>query len=118
MHPVTVRYDVQRARASGLSPAWVLTTYGVPTWTQQRIIHESIRFGMSDNEFHEQQAVGRPAALSEVHRRLLAVWLAQEPRAPGSHFLQRLTSEHGYRGGKTAFYDYLQKQPRPKAGTL
>jgi transposase len=118
MHPVTVRYDVQRARASGLSAAWVLTTYGVPTRTQQRMLHESIRFGMTDHDFHEQHPVGRPTALSDAHRRLLAVWLAQEPQTSGVQFLQRLTTEHGYRGGKTAFYDYLAKQPRPKPGTL
>ena len=41
MHPVTVRYDVQRARASGLSPAWVLTTYGVPTFSYNNFIDTS-----------------------------------------------------------------------------
>ena len=118
MHSVTVRFDVQRARASGLSAAWVLSTYGVPTRSQQRMLHESIWFGMTDQEFRDQQGVGRPTALSDAHRRLLAVWLAQEPQVPGVQFLQRLTSEHGYRGGKTAFYDYLRRQPRPKPGAL
>ena len=43
MHPVTVRYDVQRARTAGLPAAWVLSTYGVPPRTQQRIIHDAQR---------------------------------------------------------------------------
>src|SRR5439155_12584800 len=30
----------------------------------------------------------------------------------------RLTSEHGYRGGKTAFYDYLRQRPRPQPAPL
>ena len=118
MHPVTVRYDVQRARTAGLPAAWVLSTYGVPARTQQRIVHESIRFGMTEQEFREQQGVGRPTALSDAHRRLLAVWVAQEPEVPRTLFLQRLTTDHGYRGGKSAFYDYLKKLPRPRPGAL
>jgi transposase len=118
MHLVPVRYDVQRARRAGLPAAWISQHYGVSVRTQQRILQERIRFGMSDKKPPSHHAVPPPPALTPEHCRLLAGWLAAEPRLPRVQLLRRLTTEHGYTGGKSAFYDYLRRLPPTRPAPL
>ncbi len=118
MHPVTVRYDVQRARAAGLSTAWVESPYAVARRTQQRICQETLDFGMPDPVLQEQHGVGRRSLLSPEHRALLLTWTAADPQFPAIEALRRLTSRHQYHGGKTAVYDFLQRHRPPQPPPL
>lgn len=116
MHPVAIRYDILRARAAGLSARRIERLTAVPARSQRRIGHEEIPFAMTDPSFRKQQAMGRPRALSERLRRLVDAMLAEDPAIKVAEILRRLRSEHGYRRGKSAVYDYVGlARPEPKA---
>lgn len=116
MHPISARYDISRARAAGLSARRIQRLTGVGARSQRRIGHEEIPYGMSDQEFRKQQAMGRPSALSTRLRQQVDAMLAADPAVKVAEILRRLRSEHGYRRGKSAVYDYVGlTRPEPKA---
>jgi transposase len=115
VHPVAARYDILRARAAGLDARRIEGLTGVPARSQRRIGQEEIRYGMTDQQFRQQQGVGRPSVLSERLRRQVDAMLAVDPGMKVAEILRRLRSEHGYRRGKSAVYDYVGvSRPEPK----
>jgi transposase len=70
---------------------------------------------MSKKELTSMRRVGRPSGLDSTMRTEIGGMLKDAPDLPGVEILRRLTSEHGYRGGKTAVYDYLKtvRPPEP-----
>ena len=114
MLSVTARYQVQLAHQFGLSRSEIQERLRVSARSQQRILQEAIDVQMTNTQLRTQRGVGRPSALSEEHRQLVASWVADRPNIPGSEVLRRLVTSHNYRGGRTAFYAHFKTVVRPK----
>lgn len=114
MYSASTRYDVIRARDARLGARQVQELTDVPPRTQRRIVHEEIPFGMTDQELHKKQRVGRPSVLGDDLRREIDALLAEDPRLKGVEVLRRLRSEHEYAAGKNPVYDYVKAVRPPK----
>jgi transposase len=114
MHSVQVRYDVQHARALGLTADTIAVRCGVSPRSQRRIAHEEISFAMNDPAFRTQRHVGRPTELTPDLQQQIRAILAAEPTLKGSEVLRRLRSHHGYTAGKNPVYAFLPSARPPK----
>ena len=114
MFSTALRYDVQRARQAGLSPAEVQLRTGVSPRSQRRIVHEEIPFGMTDHALHQQRQVGRPTVLAPALRQQIDTWLAEAPTLKVAEILRRLTTDYQYQEGKNPVYEYVRRTRPPK----
>jgi transposase len=85
---------------------------GASPRTVQRVAKEAAIIDPAAVDDAASKRMGRPSPVSQFEPRV-ASWLAEDPRLPGNHVLERLREE-GYAGAKTAVYD-LVRRIRPAA---
>ena len=106
------RLEIQTLRGVGMLVEEVVVHTGASPRTVQRVAKEAPITDPAAVDDAASKRMGRPGPVAQYEPKV-ASWLAEDPKLPSNHVLERLRDE-GYAGSKTAVYD-LVRRLRPSA---
>lgn len=101
------RLQIQTLRGAGIVVEDVAAHAGVSPRSVQRVAKEEPITDPAAVDEAASRRMGRPSKVKS-HEPRIETWLAEDPRIPSNHVLERLREE-GYDGSKTAVYDAVRR---------
>jgi transposase len=105
------RHEVQVLLAAGFTQQQVVKATGVSKRSVTRIAEERPVQGLEETGVAAERRVGRRSTVEDFRSELNA-WLEEDPDLPTVELLHRLR-QRGYKGGKTAVYDWVRRLRGP-----